>query len=220
MRLDLHIHTYYSDDAIRSPEEMVAGAKARGLDGLAITEHNNTESWKRAIEAGKRSGLGIILGEEIKVLHEGEKIGEVIALFINHEIRFREFLEVKDEIRSQGGLMIAAHPFDSFRNRFKMLDEFRRYFDAVEAFNARAVMHRFNRKAEEFALKNGMAMTGGSDAHCVRELGKGQTITDIDNVKDLYGAIRKKKTQVWGKESSPIIHAVTTFAKLGIWKSK
>lgn len=216
MRLDLHVHTYYSDDAIRSPEEIVKGAIAKGLDCIAITEHGNTKSWKRILEAGKKSGLGVVLGEEIKVVHKGQKIGEVIALVINKEIRSREFLEVKDEIRSQGGLMIAAHPFDAFRNRFRMLDEFRRYFDAVEAFNARAVMHRFNRKAEEYALRNGIAVTGGSDAHCIRELGKGQTIADIDDVKEIFNAIRRKKTKVWGRESSPFIHAVTTFAKLGI----
>ena len=172
--------------------------------------------WRRILDAGKRTGLGIVLGEEIKVTNDGNKIGEVIALFINEGIRAREFLEVKDEIRDQGGLMIAAHPFDSFRNRFTMLNEFRKHFDGIEAFNARAVMHRFNEKALEFAKKNGMAVTGGSDAHCIRELGMGQTIADISSAKDLLSAIKRKRTRVDGRESSPLIHAVTTFAKLGI----
>jgi predicted metal-dependent phosphoesterase TrpH len=216
MRLDLHVHTYYSHDAISSPEDIAKAAIAKGLDGIAITDHDSTRGWKRMLDAGRKNGLGIVLGEEIKVTRNGKGIGEVLALFINEEIGPGEFLDVRDRVREQGGLVIASHPFDAFRNRFKRMEEFKRKVDGVEAFNARVVLDRFNQHARDFARKNRLAMTGGSDAHCLREIGNGQTIAGIDDVKDLHSAIKKRKTRVWGRKSTPLIHAVSTLAKLGV----
>ena len=46
MKLDLHTHTKYSDgdlDIIGN----VRQALSLGLDGIAITDHDNIDSWKR-----------------------------------------------------------------------------------------------------------------------------------------------------------------------------
>jgi predicted metal-dependent phosphoesterase TrpH len=38
--LDLHCHSRFSADGVAEPEALVAAARARGLHGFAITDHN------------------------------------------------------------------------------------------------------------------------------------------------------------------------------------
>ena len=216
MRIDMHTHTYYSDDAVNSPEDLVRVAKAKGLDGVALTDHDTTKAWREAIRAGKKHGLMVIPCEEIEVRHDGRKIGEVLGLFLKEEIRPGEFHAVRDRIHEQGGLLAVSHPCDFLRNNFRMLDELKKFYDAVEAFNARVVFNSFNGKAMEFAERNGIAKIGGSDAHCGFEIGNGVTVADADDPDGLLAAIRHKKTKVMGKKTNPLIHIVSTMAKLGL----
>ena len=40
MKYDLHIHLKYSSDGVLDPEKIVKIAAKRGLNGVAITDHN------------------------------------------------------------------------------------------------------------------------------------------------------------------------------------
>ena len=40
MIFELHIHSKYSFDSLMSLESIIKEAKLRGLDGIAITDHN------------------------------------------------------------------------------------------------------------------------------------------------------------------------------------
>ncbi|HEY5638903.1 MAG TPA: PHP domain-containing protein, partial [Dehalococcoidia bacterium] len=42
IRADLHNHSYYSPDSVASPEQLLRRAKARGIDVLAVTDHDTT----------------------------------------------------------------------------------------------------------------------------------------------------------------------------------
>src|SRR6187397_1966205 len=42
--IDLHTHTFFSGDGVSSPEDLIASAKAKGLHGLAITDHNTCDA--------------------------------------------------------------------------------------------------------------------------------------------------------------------------------
>ncbi|HEX3817000.1 MAG TPA: PHP domain-containing protein, partial [Chthoniobacterales bacterium] len=42
-KIDLHTHSFFSGDGVSSPEENIAGARAKGLDGFALTDHNTNE---------------------------------------------------------------------------------------------------------------------------------------------------------------------------------
>ena len=44
MKIDLHIHTTYSD-GVFSPEKVVDAAIEAGLDAIAITDHDNVLSY-------------------------------------------------------------------------------------------------------------------------------------------------------------------------------
>ncbi len=220
MKFELHAHTFYSNDAIVSPENLVKISKRNGMNGVAVTDHNTTRGWKRALAAGKKHDFPVIRAEEIKVFHEGKKIGEVLGLFLNEEIKPDEFSAVADRIREQDGLLVVAHPFDYFRSHFRMLEEYKKRFDAVEAVNARVVLNWFNTKARQFAGRNGLPVTGGSDSHCMYEVANAYTEADIAGTEDLRKAIRQGKTRAYGKRTNPLIHTLSTLTKLGIMRPK
>ena len=63
MRIDLHTHSSVSDGT-DSPGELLANARAAGLDVVALTDHDTTAGWAAA-EAARPSGLTVIPGMEL-----------------------------------------------------------------------------------------------------------------------------------------------------------
>ncbi len=63
-KVDLHTHTTHSDGA-NTPSELIQKAKAAGIDVLSITDHDNINGIKEAIQIGKSFGIEIIPGLEI-----------------------------------------------------------------------------------------------------------------------------------------------------------
>lgn len=62
MRIDLHTHSSASDGT-DAPAELVAKARATGLDVLALTDHDTTAGWQDAI-AARPGGLTLVPGAE------------------------------------------------------------------------------------------------------------------------------------------------------------
>lgn len=63
-RLDLHLHTTYSDGSL-PPAEVVVRAHKAGVSALAITDHDSVDGIPEAMEAGARLGIEVIPGIEI-----------------------------------------------------------------------------------------------------------------------------------------------------------
>lgn len=61
--IDLHIHTTISDGEL-SPSEIVNIAKQRGVETIAITDHDTTEGVNEAYKEGQRLGVRVIPGIE------------------------------------------------------------------------------------------------------------------------------------------------------------
>ncbi|WP_104108061.1 PHP domain-containing protein [Nocardioides sp. 616] len=73
MRIDLHAHSSVSDGTQR-PAELVRAAAASGLDVLAITDHDTTDSWDEAARAAREVGLTLVRGIEISTVHRGRGV--------------------------------------------------------------------------------------------------------------------------------------------------
>ena len=72
LKIDLHVHTVYSYDSLITPKELVQYAKKRGLDGVAITDHDRLDS---ALKIARETDLLIVPGMEIESLN-----GHIVAL--------------------------------------------------------------------------------------------------------------------------------------------
>jgi 3',5'-nucleoside bisphosphate phosphatase len=62
MRIDLHTHSSVSDGT-ETPAELLAAARAAGLDVIALTDHDTTAGWSLA-EAARPPGLTVVPGME------------------------------------------------------------------------------------------------------------------------------------------------------------
>jgi 3',5'-nucleoside bisphosphate phosphatase len=63
MRIDLHTHSSVSDGT-DSPAELLATARAAGLDVVALTDHDTTAGWSPAA-AARPAGLTVVPGMEL-----------------------------------------------------------------------------------------------------------------------------------------------------------
>jgi predicted metal-dependent phosphoesterase TrpH len=214
MKIDTHCHTNYSD-GISTIKELVIRAKNKGLNAIAITDHNSTEGWTDAIKASKELNFPIILGDEIN-----SKQGEIIGLFLKEKIdgKYKEAEYVMKEIKKQGGLVIIPHPFYEVLGFKDDLTKYLKFIDAVEVLNAKRPNKGPDKKAFEFAKKYNLAMTGGSDSHFYKTVGNAYTEYEGKTIEEFKQAIFNKKTKAKGKKSNIIYALAPSFAKLGFKK--
>jgi len=194
MKIDMHCHSFYSDDGLCSPEALLKSAKKRGLDGIALTDHDTTKGWNRAIKAAKELRMALILGEEIKIKRGRKTMGEILGYFLKKEIdpKGKTIEQVIDEIKGQGGIAIIAHPYH-WKKPFLQLDKYKNLVDGIEAFNARSQSKRGNQKAIDFAKKNKLAVTAGSDAHHSLEVGDAYLEVEASNLEEFKETILREK---------------------------
>lgn len=206
IRIDLHIHSKYSDDGVLDPCEIVRIAQQRGLNGVAITDHNTIRGGEEA-RRHETDRFAVIVGAEIMTDR-----GEITGLFLSREVRARRWSDVIDDIKAQGGIVVVPHPFDLLRrSTFRLTDELVGLADAVEGFNSRCVLQRFNREALRFADRHNLPVVAGSDAHFASEIGLGGVVT---RSSDIRKAIADNDLDLFGTRSPLLNHARTKACKL------
>lgn len=208
IRLDLHVHTKYSHDGTMEYAKLVKFAIRRGLQGVAITDHNTI---KGAIKARKEiKNFLIIVGSEIRT-----NKGEIIGLFLEEEVKSRDLIEVIDEIKAQDGIVIVPHPFDKIRSStFTPSEKETKLIDGIEVFNSRCIFSKYNLMAFEFAKLYSLPMTAGSDAHFANEIGLAGVIANSNDEEEIRRDILRREVRIFGKKSFILNHGSTKVIKL------
>lgn len=80
MRIDLHTHSTASDGTQR-PADVVASARAAGLDVVALTDHDTTAGWDEAATAAAAARIGLVRGMEVSCLRDGVSVHLLAYLF-------------------------------------------------------------------------------------------------------------------------------------------
>jgi len=81
LQYDLHCHSTRSDGVL-SPTDVVRRAASRGVDVLALTDHDELAGLDEAREAAQEAGIVVVPGSELSVTWEGETI-HVLGLGID-----------------------------------------------------------------------------------------------------------------------------------------
>ncbi len=207
--VELHSHTSYSRDCLVTPKQFVAACRRKGLDRVAITDHNAIAG---ALAAQQLAPDLVVVGEEIKT-----DSGEIIAYYLNELVP--PGLPVREAIarvRAQGGAVGVSHPCDRYRREAmgaERLLPIVDLVDALEVFNARCLQPADNECARAIAQEHGRLMFAGSDAHTTGELGQAATwMPSFDSAQSFLASLAQ--AQIHARLSSPFVHFASTCAKL------
>jgi predicted metal-dependent phosphoesterase TrpH len=199
--IDLHAHTHpLSHDSALTPDELVAAAKAAGLDGICLTEHDFFWDHDKADELARRHSFLVIPGIEVNTEH-----GHIVVFGLRHFVygmhRLHELVEM---VEAAGGAMIAAHPY---RRQLPFHLEKEGDWDealaracanpayghvhAIETLNGRGT-DRQNAFSLAVRDHHGLPSAAGSDAHAVADIGTCATEFEapISGLEDLIAELK------------------------------
>lgn len=182
-KLDLHMHSHYSFDGIMAPKQIIALAKRRGLDGIAVADHNTISGGVDAFNHNQDPNFLIIVGAEIQT-----EVGDILGLFLHDEISSRKSEDVVHEIHAQGGMAILPHPYSHHRG---LNEDFLSRLDGVEIYNGRDKQDYSVDIQREFVNPYALCPMGNSDAHIYWEIGGVYNQVDADelNVEAVRAAL-------------------------------
>ena len=212
LNIELHCHTIYSKDSLTTPEEMLKACERKGLDRIAVTDHNTIRG---ALAVQQLDPDKVIIGEEIMTTK-----GELLAFFVQEEVPSKlKPEEAITHLRDQGAFISVSHPFDRLRKGHWELDDLLEILpnvDAIETFNSRCLRSSFNKDAQAFSKQHNLQQTVGSDAHAVYELGKARLIVpEFEDAESFSEALETAKQEV---TLSPFwVHFYSRYA---VWRKK
>ncbi|MFB6161320.1 MAG: PHP-associated domain-containing protein [Haloferacaceae archaeon] len=157
-RVDLHVKVL--------DEEVVARAKARGLDALVYAPHfTRLPTIRERAERFSDGELRVVPGREIFAGAWHDRT-HVLALGLDDPVPDYITLDgAMAELRRQGAAVLVPHP--SFATVSLGPGDVRRHadlVDAVETYNAKLLPHQ-NRRGQRIAAETGLPAFGSSYAH-------------------------------------------------------
>lgn len=215
-KYDTHVHTSEgSACAASTGAEMADAYKAKGYDGIIITNHffnGNTcipqelpwekkvnmfcEGYENAKKRGDEIGLTVLFGWELG----GQWGSEFLTYGLDKQwlLEYPEIMNMEIDdyaklVRRSGGFIVHAHPF-RIRGYVRKLTLIPYLIDGVECINMFNYPEE-NERAKWFAESYGLPMTAGSDSHNAKELPGGGIITDteIKTISDYAEALKNNR---------------------------
>ena len=189
-----------------SVDELIEAAKARGLDGVCLTEHDAFWSDEEISTLSRRHAFLVLGGAELNT-----DAGHVLVFGLDrYQFGMHKPAVLRARVDQVNGVIIAAHPY---RRRFLpeaagdpevrrgMLDraaddQLFGVCDAVEGINGRGKPEE-NQFSQDLASRLSLRVSGGSDAHRLEQMGAAATRfqTKIGNVDDLILELRLGRFQ-------------------------
>ncbi|MCG7854231.1 MAG: histidinol phosphatase [Methanoregulaceae archaeon] len=213
LRLDMHVHSWYSSDAVTDPASIIRLWEKKGILSL-VCDHNTTAGAEAVYRELTRRSRDIprILSEEITTAQ-----GEIIGVFLTDEIPAGLSAgETLDRIDEQGAISLVPHPFCTYRSsalRRETLYDIIGRVDILEGYNARIIRAGENEMALECAARYGKPVSVGSDAHTPLELGRCyMEMEPFSEPKELLTSIDTASVRF--RAMHPAIHYLTRMVKV------
>lgn len=191
---DLHIHGWRSPDSKEHYRDIFNQAKAQGIAGIAITDHNTNAGYRRATELAEETGV-LLLGSSAEITTRiGSRFPHMLAINVPHK-DLKNYLKpqryfhlglptpeafltwMKNE-QFPNSLVVIAHPAVPEGNINSLSA------DEIKQFHAQGLLegagieilnkHPGKRDAQrrKLAEELGLAMIGNSDAHKSEHVGR------------------------------------------------
>jgi len=188
-RIDFHVHTENSPDALGSLKEISYYARRRKLDAVVVADHDRF-TLDGIQEVGDVTFFPAI---ELRTF-----AGHVICL--SPKKHFDPRIAYHDPVKyihDVGGYVIWAHPFDlSFMRSHKSSIE----PDAIEVYNSASFpFHSSSRKAFRLAESMRLPMVAGSDAHMPKDVGLCYVEIEANSLYEAIFEVLKGKGQPNGQ---------------------
>lgn len=112
--IDLHMHSIYSEDGDRSPEQLVRQCAEAGVTLMAVTDHNSVRANAESIPAAQAAGIACLPGVELDCVYKGlnfhvlgygisDDRGDFAAIDASMERQYRELaMESLRKTRAMG----------------------------------------------------------------------------------------------------------------------
>jgi len=198
-KLDLHIHSYYSENlngtrifmppSRSSPKDIIKVALKKGINVIAIADHDSVRGSLEAIKLAKQYDIVTIPSCEIT-----SNDGHILAYNIQENIPSKlSAEETIDLVHKQGGVAVAPHPFNiKYSLKEDVVLKLSKKIFALEVYNSHSWT---NDIVFPFAKKHNFAFTAGSDAHHLNEIGNCyfDTQETIESPEEILACIKKKK---------------------------
>ena len=236
---DFHVHSFPGDGGLL-PWDIADEARRRGLDVIALTNHNSTLSW-RLMRRLSPDASGLIVLPGVELTSAGY---HMTAIGVETPVSWRQLpAAAAAGIHATGGVAIAAHPTAPKRSRWD--DAAIDALDGVEAASSNDALPDlavFTRRA--MGRRPDIAPIGASDFHYFAPLGVCRTFVFVTerSAAGVLDAVRRGRTvacdprgETYGAEAfAPIVSAecrrlagapppgwnwIEAFATSGAWLS-
>ena len=221
-RVDMHCHTNHSDAPV-SVSDALREARMKGI-GIAITDHNQVSGCIQAVKDSSRTM--VIPGIEVSALdgphiliyfYKTGDLQEFYRTSIEKKKQKSPYLairastsEILDQASGYPCICSAAHPYGYLLfnkgigrcvEKEYLPERLISRFDALEVISGG--MQRYqNLKAVQLAGAYGLGITGGSDAHLLRDYGRVLTYAPSDNVEEFLDSVTHHRNFVIGEEKN------------------
>ena len=197
-KADIHIHSDHSDGLASIAQIMDFVQTSTDLAVIAITDHNTIEGALVAQSLSEFYDFEVVVGEEVS-----SREGHVIGLYLHQDILpGMSAADTIHAIEEQGGIAVIPHPFSVkgvFGPRGRGLfatAAAEGAFHALEVYNSLPFLVWANKVAAKTLVGGqGIAATGGSDAHVLEAVGKGYTVFRGTSAEDLRASILNLETR-------------------------
>lgn len=194
LKLDLHLHSCSSYDAVGTPVDLMKSLQKQGLQGMALTDHNTVHGASKIQKVSSKDFV-VIPGTEISTAD-----GHLLALNVTEPIqRNLSIEETVERVLDAGGEPIVPHLFRLLSGiKVDKLKSIQHKIAAIEVFNGCSTPNT-NLKTAKIARKLHLGGTGGSDSHDPAYAGYAYTVVDTTDLRmdTILSMIHAKKT--WGE---------------------
>jgi len=196
--IDLHTHSNRSDGTFE-PAQVVRLAAERGLDVVALTDHDTTDGLDEALATGAELGLEVVPGVEFSAEHERTSI-HVLCYWMDpsHEGFQDELQRLRDDRFRRGELMVEKLQELGFDVSFERVAEIAGGGNIVRPHVAQAMVEAGVVGSEKEAFD--LWIADGRPAHVAKHAL--DPIDAVGSIRSAGGVCVLAHPGMWGDESS------------------